>query len=138
MADNQVFDLAININNQPLDVSTLKLNKPFSQEIFLTNTYVAGLQYVRGIKKLAEKLEVGQELILIRETENEYDELAVLVKTMEGKKIGYLPRKCNEIIARLMDAGKRLSGKVKNVRFNTDDERAYWALNIYIDVFMIE
>lgn len=138
MVDNQVFDLAVNINDQPLDVSALKLNKPFSQEIFLINTYVAGLQYVRGIKKLAERLDIGQELTLIREVRNEYDDFAILVKTLEDRKIGYIPRKNNEIIARLLDSGKKMIGKVKEVRFNTDEDSAYYALTIYIDVYLIE
>ncbi len=138
MAKIQMHDLAVINKNHPLDVSALNLTKPFSQEIFLTTTNVAGLQYVRGIKKVAEKLEQNQELKLLRELQNEHDELAVLVKTLDGKKIGYIPRNNNEIIARLMDAGKRIFGKIKTVRFYTEEEQSYCALNIYIDVFMIE
>lgn len=139
MADSQLFDLTVGMNEYPLDVSSLKLNKPFSQEIFLMNTYIAGLQYVRGIKKMAQKLEVGEELKLVREPKNEHDELAILVKTQQGKKLGYIPRNNNEVIARLLDAGKRINGKVRKVRFEEDaDRETYWALSIYIDIFMID
>lgn len=138
MTDNQLLDLTVAINEYPLDVQKLKLNKPFSQEIFLMNTYIAGLQFVRGIKRMAERLEEGEELKLVREPKNEYDELAIVVKTQQGKKLGYIPRKKNEVIARLLDAGKRIIGKVNEVRFEDDNENPYWDLSIFVDVFLID
>ena len=51
----------------------------------------------------------GQRLALRRQPENRYDALAIEVLGPEGHKLGYVPRRRNEMPARLMDAGKRLS-----------------------------
>ena len=75
------------------------------------NTYVAGVTHVRGIKKLAKALKKHEEILLVREPENEFDDLAILVKNKDGKKLGYIPRQKNEVIARLMDAGKLLEAQ---------------------------
>lgn len=37
-----------------------------------------------------------------------------MIKTMDGVKIGYIPRQDNVIFARLMDAGKLLFGKISS------------------------
>lgn len=44
--------------------------------------------------------------------ENEYDERAIMIKNENGDKLGYIPRDKNEILSRLMDAGKLLYGEV--------------------------
>lgn len=46
--------------------------------------------------------------------------------------IGYVPRAKNEILARLMDAGKRVFGKVEE-KWNTGE----W-VNISIKVYMMD
>ncbi|WP_251717660.1 HIRAN domain-containing protein [Lactobacillus agrestimuris] len=40
---------------------------------------------------------------MIREPDNQYDEHAISVHTTGGLKLGYLPRKTNLILSRLMD-----------------------------------
>ena len=117
----------------------LNIEKPFSQRIFLMNTFVAGVTHVRGIKKLAKALRKHEEILLVREPKNEYDELAILVKNKEGKKLGYIPRQKNEAIARLMDAGKCFESEVTDVKDNTENERGgYYALEIRINVYMVD
>ena len=49
-----------------------------------------------------------------------------------GKKLGYVPRKDNLIIARLMDAGKRMKVTVKNIERDDDD------IDVDIRIYMID
>lgn len=80
--------------------------KPFERDIFLLDTHVAGTTHIEGIDELEPYLKSGDRLNLFREPDNPYDEFAILIKTMDGVKIGYIPQKDNIIFARLMDAGK--------------------------------
>ena len=48
---------------------------------------------------------------LFREATNEYGKHAILVK-YHGEKIGYVPRKDNYVLSKLMDGGKHIYGVV--------------------------
>ncbi len=102
--------------------------QPFAQEIYLTHFDVAGLMYVANVEDILDVLEVGQRLVLCREPKNKYDEYAILVQDEKRQKIGYMPRRMNHIPARLMDAGKLLYVKVREVR--SED------LFLSVDLFM--
>lgn len=106
--------------------------KPFERDIFLLDTHVAGTTYIEGIDELEPYLKSGDGLNLFREPDNPYDEFAILIKTMDGVKIGYIPQKDNIIFARLMDAGKLLFEKI------TEKEKKENWLRIKIQVFMHE
>jgi hypothetical protein len=92
----------------------LELGKPFSKEIFLIDTHIAGTTYVDNIDQISDNLVKGTRLNFFREPDNKYDKLAIVIKDDEGNKVGYVPRKNNEIIARLMDAGKLIYGIVED------------------------
>ena len=92
----------------------IDIGKPFSQEIFLIEVHIAGTTHIDNIEELAPKLIEGVEVQFFRELNNEYDSKAIVVKDKEGNKLGYIPKAKNEILSRLMDAGKLLYGKVKN------------------------
>ncbi|MCK9221794.1 MAG: HIRAN domain-containing protein [Limnochordia bacterium] len=106
------------------------LAKPFSREIFLVETHVAGTSYVDNIDDIEEKLIPGTKLHFFREPENIYDNLAIVIKDTEGNKVGYLPKETNQIIARLMDAGKLIYGVVE------DKERFGKWVKITIQVYL--
>ncbi len=106
--------------------------KPFERDIFLLDTHVAGTTHIEGIDELEPYLKSGDRLNLFREPDNPYDEFAILIKTMDGVKIGYIPQKDNIIFARLMDAGKLFGGKI------TEKEKKGNWLRIKIQVFMHE
>ena len=74
---------------------------------------MAGLVYIDDIDEIFSIIKEGDHLDLFREKDNRYDEHAILVK-YDGKKIGYVPRADNIILANLMDAGKMLYGVVVN------------------------
>jgi hypothetical protein len=108
----------------------LDIGKPFSRQIYLISASIAGTYYVDNIDDLLEEIEIGTMLHFVREPDNKYDELAILVKDKNGNKMGYVPRKKNPILARLMDAGKRIYGTVKEI--NDDDDY----INIEMEIFM--
>ena len=90
----------------------LDIPKPFEHDIFLFDTYVAGTTHVEGIEELAMQLNIGDKLDFFREPDNHYDPKAIVIKTVNGVKIGYVPRADNVIFSRLMDAGKLLFGRI--------------------------
>lgn len=92
----------------------LDIGKPFAQEIFLIEVHIAGTTHIDNMDVLEQKLTNGIEVQFFREPNNQYDSKAIVVKDKEGNKLGYIPRDKNEILSRLMDAGKLLYGKVKN------------------------
>ena len=108
----------------------LDIGKPFSRQIYLITASIAGSYYVDNIGDLLDQLEIGAKLRFVREPDNQYDELAILVKDNNNNKLGYVPRKKNPILARLMDAGKLIYGTVKTV--NDDDNY----INIEMEIFM--
>ncbi len=98
----------------------LSFEKAFSREIFLDEVQVAGCTHIKRIKSLVKKLSVGDRLTLLREPQNEYDELAILVMDDKEHKLGYVPKRCNAAIARLLDAGKVLYAIIDDI--NPDEE----------------
>ena len=99
------LDLADRLKDLPM---------PFEQEIFLTECDIAGTLHVDDIMIKAQGVLDGTvvELVLRREPGNEHDKMAICVETPDGKKLGYVPKGENEILAHLMDAGKMLSARV--------------------------
>ena len=104
--------------------------KPFEQEIFLFDTYVAGTTHVENIDALEQDLDKGVRLDFFREPNNKYDSRAIVIKTQGGEKIGYVPKQDNVIFARLMDAGKLLFGKIES-----KEKKGSW-LKINIKVYL--
>ena len=103
---------------------------PFIKEIFLIECRVAGTGYVEDIDKKSADLIPDSLLVFQRETTNPYDANAILILNKRQEKLGYVPKAKNEILARLMDGGKLIFGKVVKREFNDD-----W-LNLTIKVFL--
>lgn len=110
----------------------ISIPKPFGKDIFLFDTYVAGTTHIEGIEELEPHLNVDDRLAFFREPDNRYDTQAIVIKTVDGVKIGYVPKQDNVIFARLMDAGKLLFGKI------TSKEKKGSGVKIYIKVFLHE
>ena len=89
------------------------LIKPLSHEILLFDSYIAGTTHIKD-ETVFDDVKEGNALILQREPENRFDENAILVLDLQKRKLGYIPEKDNIVFARLMDAGKYLTAKVKN------------------------
>ena len=87
------------------------LPKPFVQEVELLDCNVAGTSFL-DLDDIEPKLKKHQLLMLKREPNNEYDNNAILILTEEGQKLGYVPQGKNEVLSKLMDAGKLLFGRL--------------------------
>lgn len=83
------------------------------REIRLCSPYTAGFQYYHG-PEVENQLREGDQLSLKRELQNRYDQYAVEVY-LEQEKLGYLPRKENKIIARMMDQGVNVGGRIMKI-----------------------
>ena len=106
--------------------------KPFERDIFLFDTNVAGTTFIEGIEELALHLDIDEKLNFFREPDNKYDNQAIVIKTSNGVKIGYVPKADNAVFARLMDAGKLLFGRI-----SAKEQRGKW-VKIDIKVFLHE
>ena len=121
--DNNIVNI---INNK----NGIDIGKPFSQEIFLIEVHIAGTTHIDNIDILEPKLTEGVEVQFFREPNNQYDAKAIVVRDKDGNKLGYIPRDKNEILSRLMDAGKLLYGKVK-----TKEKIGEW-IKIEMEVYL--
>ena len=84
---------------------------PQGWSLVLRETYVAGTPHYEA-RRVGGDLRPGDALVLRREPDNAYDDLAIEVFTAAGPKLGYVPRADNEPFARLMDAGKAVTAEV--------------------------
>ena len=78
--------------------------------IVLQDSPLAGFQYHAG-RTLWPQMQVGDELTLVREPDNPHDARAVRVE-WRGHQIGYVPRRENADVARLMDRGQMLTARI--------------------------
>lgn len=108
----------------------LQTPAPFSSDVLLLQTEIAGTTHVVGIEELEPFLRPGERLELIRVPNNPSDPNAIKVFTKDQVKVGYIPRRENHILARLMDAGKLLYATIRAKAWQDD-----W-LRIEIDVYM--
>lgn len=112
--------------------SEVQAPAPYSEDIFLLATTAAGTTHVAGIEELEPFLRPGDRLELVRVPDNPSDPNAIKIYTRDRVKVGYVPRKDNLILARLMDAGKLLYAVIREKRWQAD-----W-LQLGIDIFMTE
>lgn len=100
--------------------------KPLVREIHLFDTFVAGTSHLKDLSVLDEIRE-GDRLILQRE-DNRFDDNAIIILTEAKKKVGYVPEQDNTIFARLMDAGKLLTARIKTI----EKKKSYSLISIGI------
>jgi len=88
---------------------------PFQErEIELLTTYIAGMEHHNSGED-ARALPAEGELRLLREPANPHDDRAIAI-LWQGRCIGYVPRRKNEVLTALMDAGKTLSARLLSSR----------------------
>lgn len=75
------------------------------KEILVLECIVAGTSF-RKLNEVEAALQSEVKLEVKREAKNGFDEWAVAL-VFSKTKVGYIPRDKNEVIARLMDAGKQ-------------------------------
>ena len=75
-----------------------------SRQIFLLDTYLVGIKYIRNFNN---KMKYANVLDLFREFNGASLNL-VAVYNENKERVGYLPKEQSEIIARLIDSGKKM------------------------------
>jgi hypothetical protein len=88
------------------------------QGLILQTSPLAGFQYHAG-RALFPLMQVGDRLQLYREPDNPHDARAVRVD-WRGAMIGYAPRADNVDLARLMDQGTRVEGRILHLQKSRD------------------
>lgn len=87
---------------------------PSADDKALGRIVITGTFAVKNFDELIRRLKNGDQVQLCREPDNKYDSNAIRVDSMEGFKLGYIPKGNNPVPARLMDDGKLLYGIVCN------------------------
>lgn len=109
-----IAGMMIPIRNWAIALLCLLLALPASAEvserILLQASPLAGFQYYHG-KQVWREMREGDALELVREPDNAHDPRAVRVE-WHGIKLGYVPRRENEAVARLLDRGSRLEARI--------------------------
>lgn len=83
-------------------------------EPLIQTSPLAGFQYHAG-RALWPLMQVGDRLTLVREPDNPHDPKAIRVEWY-GAMIGYAPRAENVDLARLMDGGVRVAGRIVHLQ----------------------
>ena len=114
------------------NIKGLDFSAPFEREVLLfQGVGVAGTRSIFNIDEVFSSLHPGAKVTFLREPDNLNDKWAVKVMDEKNRQIGYLAADCEEVVARLMDAGKALFGKVENAEI-----RGNWhliELEVYLD-----
>jgi len=79
-------------------------------QILVQSSPLAGFQYYAG-KAMWRELHEGDALALVREPENVHDSSAVRVE-WRGVKLGYVPRRDNAAVARMLDNGTAMNARI--------------------------
>lgn len=84
------------------------------REVVVLSSRVAGYRFHDGPANEG-RLRPGEGLVLQREPANPHDERAVAIDHPDGFRLGYLPRRCNAVPARLLDQAVPVSARVAAV-----------------------
>ena len=93
--------------------------------------HIAGFTYWDGCF-IFRKLEIGTELRLVRELENEHDSKAVAIY-YDSHKLGYIPSDSNKTISILMDMGY---SNIFDTRISSIDKDSHPERQIHISIFI--
>ena len=108
--------------SQALFAMTLLISPAYATDVnanlLLQDSPLAGFQFHAG-KKLWPQMRVGDSLNLIREPQNVHDSRAIRVE-WQGQHIGYVPRRENTDIARLMDHGVPVVARISRLAQSRD------------------
>lgn len=99
--------------------------------ILIQTSPLAGFQYHAG-RALFPLMAVGDRLVLMREPDNPHDARAVRVE-WRGAMIGYAPRADNVDLARLMDNGVAVEGRIVHLQKARDPRQ-----RVLFEVLVVE
>ncbi len=114
------------------------ITSPFTREIYLGEQVIVGMRFQGGSDQLVATLKPGCKVTFMREPENRFDPKAIMALDEQGRKLGYIPRHDNTILAALMDAGKYLYGTMTQKSLNMDYYRGGTPPVLSVDLYMRE
>ena len=79
---------------------------------YLGTVEITGTFAVKNFEALSRQLKNGDQVLLCREPVNKYDRNAIRVDTLDGCKLGYIPKAQNREPAQLLDDGNLLYGRI--------------------------
>lgn len=82
---------------------------------FIEETTIAGTNHVDNIHEIARRIPEGASFTLEHDARNPFDPWAVKVFDPEHNRLGYVSCAYNEVIARLLDGGKKVMGRLKHI-----------------------
>lgn len=104
---------------------------PFSKSICLSeDMLVAGTTHADDIAAIVADLQPGARIRFARAASNPHDQWAVELYDQQERRMGFLPADSNEMIARMMDAGKLIYGT-----FTYASKRGAWN-RIHMEVYL--
>lgn len=86
--------------------------------LLVQSSPLAGSQYY-AVGKFWNRLNIGDELTLVREPENRHDRNAIRVE-WHGHQLGYVPRAENRSVAMAMDSGESVSARISRLNEHHD------------------
>jgi hypothetical protein len=98
-------------------------------EILVHTGLTAGVAH-HDAREVWDQMQVGDPVALVREPDNAHDANAVRIE-WRGHLLGYLPRSDNQPVARQLDRGSRLTGRIARL-----DKYRNHRLRLEIDVLL--
>ena len=86
--------------------------RPFKREIFLKECQVDGLIEIDDVLAKVEGVSVGDIIMLRRLVKGGVESHTVVLESGNGEQIGFVPKADREIVANLLDAGKKIVAKL--------------------------
>ena len=118
--------------------SDMGFSSPFMREIYLRKQAIVGTRFQGGSEELVEDLDTGSRISFLREPENRFDAHAVMALDDQGRKLGYIPRRENELIGALMEAGKYFYGVITEKPEEGAHNNSRIPGAIWVDLYMKE
>lgn len=100
-------------------IQEIKMPDP-SLGLALGEFYIAGTDYIYNMSEWIQKLSINERVQIIGEPKNPYDKKAVKVLTMEGEKLGYIPRARNAFPFYMIENGENLIGQIKRLEWTEE------------------
>jgi HIRAN domain-containing protein len=100
-----------------------------SVRLLVQSAPLAGMRYYAATEVWPE-LRIGDALELVRESTNPHDANAIAV-SWRGRKLGYVPRRDNAVLAWGLDRGERLQARISRIAPHSNPAR-----RIEIEVFI--
>jgi len=91
---------------------------------------IAGFRHAEG-SAVWPDLRTGDELALVRERDNAFDENAVRVE-WRGRKLGYVPRRDNAALAWALDRGEALRARISRLEWHRNPARRV-AFEVFVE-----